>query len=176
MQTIERIFQLIALSAAVTFRGLTFAAVNARTNGEEPNEAAGFVFRPLRHIAAVEATETTPAQPERWEEIPGAEFFCAAAEPDLANAGAVIEAFCQNPPVPPPAPVYRVLKDTIVLRIKEAGKLTQLRQVIAGLDEDQRFEWDTASWFSSNNTLIVQGVQAIGLDASVILARDPLAP
>lgn len=93
---IERIFHLIRLSAAVTFRGLTFSAVNARTNGEEEGEAVGFVFRPVRIIPAVE-----PAQPERTEEI-GPEFFCPAAEPDIQTAAATIEAFCTTPP----APVY----------------------------------------------------------------------
>lgn len=73
-------------------------------------------------------------------------------------------------------PPHRVLKDTIVLRVKEAGKLTHLRQVIAALNDDQRFEWDSASWFTSTNPLIVQGVYAIGLDPAMILARDPLAP
>lgn len=99
----ERIYHLITFSAAITYRGMTFSAVNARTNGDVEGEAAGFVFRPVRIIPAVEATEDTPAQPQRIEEM-GAEFFCASAEPDMENAAAVIEAFCAAPE-PTPAPV-----------------------------------------------------------------------
>lgn len=178
-------FQLLTLPAPITYQGATFSAVTVRMqDGSVPTQAAGYVFRPVRVISAVPAvaaTETTPAvpevpaQPERVEEI-GGEYFCADPAPSLAGAPAAIAAHCAKPPPAPEPPVYRVLKDTIVLRVKEAGKLTQLRQVITSLTEDQRFEWDNASWFSSTNPLIVQGVQSIGLDPAIILARDPLAP
>lgn len=94
------------------------------------------------------------------------------AEPSDATLAAAIVA-------PEPAPavvVHRILKDTLIQRVKTAGKLTELRGMIAALDDDARFEWGNSSWFSSNNAMIVQGVAALGLDAAVILAADPLAP
>jgi hypothetical protein len=94
------------------------------------------------------------------------------AEPSDATLATAIVA-------PEPAPavvVHRILKDTLIQRVKAAGKLTELRGMIAGLDDDHRFEWDNSSWFSSDNAFITGGVTALGLDAAVILAADPLAP
>jgi hypothetical protein len=92
-------------------------------------------------------------------------------EPTDANLAAAIAS-----PAPDPLPVHRVLKDTIIQRVKAAGKLPQLRTVIDTLDADQRFEWDNSSWFSSNNPLLLAGMATLELNASDILAFDPLAP
>lgn len=86
-----------------------------------------------------------------------------------------IAAAILNPPVPDVAP-HRVLKDTIIQRVKTAGKLAQLRAMIETLDADQRFEWDNSSWFHSNNAVLVDGITSLELDSLVILAPDPLAP
>lgn len=91
---------------------------------------------------------------------------------------AEVEALIANPPLPPTVtlPPHRILKDTIVQRVKAAGKLSDLRAIIGTLDPDQRFEWDSSTWFHSDNALIVNGVAGLNLDPAVILANDPLAP
>lgn len=81
----------------------------------------------------------------------------------------------ENPPTPPVTP-HRVLKDTIVQRVKAAGKLADLAALIASLPSDQRFEFDQSTWFHSDNANLLGASAALGLDAAVILAPDPLAP
>jgi hypothetical protein len=71
----------------------------------------------------------------------------------------------------------RVTKDALVQRLKAAGHLRTLRSIIAGLDDDTRFEWESSAWFSVDNPIIAQGIAQIpGLDAAAILADDPDAP
>jgi len=78
--------------------------------------------------------------------------------------------------VPNTDPAYRILKDTIIQRIKSAGALDGLMGLYATLTPAQQFEFTQSTWFHSDNALIVGGVQALGLDAATILAPDPLAP
>ncbi|MFA6962449.1 MAG: hypothetical protein WC205_16965 [Opitutaceae bacterium] len=94
------------------------------------------------------------------------------AEPTDATLAAAIVA----PEPAPPTPTHRILKDTLIQRVKSADKLTELRGMIAALDADARFEWDNSSWFSSDNPMMVAGVTALGLPTATILAPDPLAP
>jgi hypothetical protein len=75
-----------------------------------------------------------------------------------------------EPTVPQP---HRVSKDTIVSRISSAGKVADLMALIAGLSPEQQFLWDNYSWFNSDNQIVVQMCQQIGLDPAVILAVDP---
>lgn len=75
-------------------------------------------------------------------------------------------------PLPPVQP-HRVSKDTIVSRISSAGKVGDLMTLIAGLSPEQQFLWDNYSWFNSDNQIVVQMCQQIGLDPAVILAVDP---
>jgi hypothetical protein len=106
--------------------------------------------------------------------LPGYDPATATELPtDAAIAAHIASELAKPPPEPP---VYRVLKDTIVQRIKAAGKLTQLAGMIAGLPADQKFEFDQSNWFSSNNALLVGGCTQLGLDPAEILAPDPLAP
>lgn len=98
--------------------------------------------------------------------------WSSAANPKLAEW----EPHTPEPPAPVTPARYQVLKDTILQRIKAAGKLADLRQAINSLDEDTRFEWDNSSWFHNDNPLIVSGVTGIGLITEEILAPDPLAP
>lgn len=104
-------------------------------------------------------------------EPPPAPEGCVVVPYDPAHEGLPVHAL----PEPPPAP-RRVLKDTIVQRIKAHGKLSDLAALVATLTPEQRFEFDHSTWFSSDNALIVGGVQALGLDPADILAADPLAP
>ena len=75
-------------------------------------------------------------------------------------------------PIPPPQP-YRVSKDTIVSRVNDAGKVPDLMTVIAGLNSEQQFLWDSYAWFWSNNPTAIAICQQLGLDPAVILAPDP---
>jgi hypothetical protein len=68
---------------------------------------------------------------------------------------------------------HRVSKDTIVSRISSAGKVVDLMTLIAALSPEQKFLWDNYSWFNSDNQIVVQMCQQIGLDPAVILAVDP---
>jgi hypothetical protein len=77
---------------------------------------------------------------------------------------------------PPAAEPHHVLKDTIIQRIKAAGKLSDMAYLVSQLQADQKFEFDHSTWFHSDNPLIVAGIQQLELDPSVILAPDPLAP
>ncbi|MBC8011460.1 MAG: hypothetical protein H7067_15355 [Burkholderiales bacterium] len=97
------------------------------------------------------------------------------ANPDKTALGQHIAAEFKKP-APAAVVVHRILKDTLIQRVKAANKLAGLRAMIASLDDDARFEWDNSSWFSSDNALIVGGVAALQLEAAVILAADPLAP
>ncbi len=104
----------------------------------------------------------------------GRTYWSGASTPSAADLDDAL-ATPRTQPAPPVAP-HRILKDTIIQRVKAANKLAELRAIIAGLDADARFEWDNSSWFSSNNALLLGGVQGLGLDPAVILAPDPLAP
>lgn len=109
-----------------------------------------------------------------YEDANGATLYSGANTPSEADAADCVEN-PRTPPAPAPAP-HRILKDTIVQRVKAAAKLPELRGLIAVLDEDMRFEWDNSTWFSSDNSLLIEGLKSAHLDPAVILAPDPLAP
>lgn len=78
------------------------------------------------------------------------------------------------PPVPPPSPQpYQVSKDTITSRAVDAGKLTDLMALIAGLPAEQQFLWSNYAWFWNNNQTVIAMCVQLGLDPAVILAADP---
>ena len=102
-----------------------------------------------------------------WVETPPPSYDPATEQPPVwENCGWLVK------PIPPPQP-YRVSKDTIVSRISSAGKVADLMTLIAGLSPEQQFLWDNYSWFNSDNQIVVQMCQQIGLDPAVILAVDP---
>jgi hypothetical protein len=105
--------------------------------------------------------------------VPGcsAVFGCAASDETLA---ADIRAYIAAPQRPAAAP-HRVLKDTIVLRVKAAGKLSEFMAMVESMPAAERFEYDQYSWFSSDNPQMRVGLQAIGLSPDSILSPDPLA-
>lgn len=109
-----------------------------------------------------------------YEDNQGRTYYSGVEIPTAEDA-AIVVVTPRTPPAPPAAP-HRILKDTIIQRVKAANKLADLRTMITGLDADSRFEWDNSSWFHSNNALLVGGVQTLGLDPATILAADPLAP
>ncbi len=75
-------------------------------------------------------------------------------------------------PLPPKTP-YRVSKDTITYRVMEAGKTTDLINLISALTTEQQFYWNNFAWFWSNNQTVISMCQQLGLDASIVLAEDP---
>lgn len=70
-------------------------------------------------------------------------------------------------------PPYRVSKDTIVSRVNEAGKLTELMLLIGTLPAEQNFLWVNYAWFWSDNATINAMCAQLGLDPAIILAPDP---
>lgn len=70
-------------------------------------------------------------------------------------------------------PPYRVSKDTITSRVLEAGKISDLMAVIAGLPAEQQFLWTNYAWFWNNNPTALAICAQLGLDPAVILAPDP---
>lgn len=68
---------------------------------------------------------------------------------------------------------YRVSKDTIVSRVGEAGKITELMATISGLTAEQQFFWTNFAWFWSNNPTVNGLCQQLQLDPNIILAPDP---
>jgi hypothetical protein len=68
---------------------------------------------------------------------------------------------------------YRISKDTITLRVLEAGKINDLIALVNNLPIDQKFLWDNFAWFWNNNATIIAMCTQIGLDPNVILAKDP---
>jgi hypothetical protein len=103
--------------------------------------------------------------------ISGFDPAVAAAWP----TDAVLATQIATPPAVPPQP-WRVLKDTIWMRAKTAGKQAEAVAVITALPTSQRLDWDAQSWFWSNNDAIRLVCTEMGLDPDVALARDPLAP
>jgi hypothetical protein len=99
-----------------------------------------------------------------------------------APAGFVAVAYSESHDALPVATVsepvtpHRVLKDTIILRVEAAGKLADLMALHASLPALQRWQFDQAHWFSSDNALILGGLAQLNLNTAVILAVDPLAP
>ena len=70
---------------------------------------------------------------------------------------------------------WRVLKDTIITRMKADGILDNLISIVDTLGTADRFEWDNSIWFSNENPKIIGGVTACGGDPAKILAYDALA-
>jgi hypothetical protein len=70
-------------------------------------------------------------------------------------------------------PPYRVSKDTILTRVLEAGKITELIALIATLSAEQQFLWNGFTWFWCNNNTVIAMCQQLELDPAVILAQDP---
>ena len=74
------------------------------------------------------------------------------------------------------APVWRVSKDTLLVRVEAAGKVAEVMAAIGALPDDERFLFTNFAWFWSNNPRIVAMCQALGLDPDEILAPDEYAP
>ena len=92
-----------------------------------------------------------------------------SSEPELcAMAGLEIEDTGHTTP-------HRVLKDTILQRLKAKGKLAGLSYLISTLPAEMQFEFTHSTWFSSESPEIVGAVQALNDDVSEILGYDPLA-
>lgn len=81
---------------------------------------------------------------------------------------------CEIIEATPPAS-WPILKDTIVVRMKAQGLLSNLAAMVETLSKEDRFEFDNSSWFSSNNPRIAAGISACGGDPISVLAFDPLA-
>jgi len=75
-------------------------------------------------------------------------------------------------PLPAPQP-YRVSKDTIVTRLISLNAVGQVISTISNLSSEQQFIWTNSAWFWSNNQAIIDICSQLGLDANVVLAKDP---
>lgn len=96
--------------------------------------------------------------------------------PSSEAAAADIAASLASPQLPPPPPArWRVLKDTIWMRLKDAEKQVAATAAINSVNAAQRMDWDCQSWFWSDGPMR-EFVQGVGADPDVILAPDPLAP
>lgn len=70
-------------------------------------------------------------------------------------------------------PPHRVSRDTIIMRIKDAGKLPEAMAAVGLLEGEDKFLWDTLDWYWSNNPQVRAMITGIGLDPDEILAPDP---
>ena len=68
---------------------------------------------------------------------------------------------------------YRVSKDTIMSRVLEAGKVSDLMAVIAALSAEDQFLWTNYAWFWNTNQTAISICQQLGLDPVIVLAPDP---
>lgn len=102
-------------------------------------------------------------------------YRSAGGTPSEALAAAEIAAAIANPPAFPAAR-HRVLKDTLWMRIKAAGKQAEAVAAISSLPLSQRLDWDSQSWFWSDNDAIRLVCESLGVDPAEALAVDPLAP
>jgi hypothetical protein len=53
--------------------------------------------------------------------------------------------------------------------------LDNIIAMVGALDVADKFEWDNATWFSSNNPKIIGAITACGGDPVAMLAYDTLA-
>lgn len=78
----------------------------------------------------------------------------------------------------PPAdsqPRWRVSKDTMLVRVEQAGKVAEVMGLINALPEDEQFLFSNFAWFWSDNARIRAMCLAVGVDPDVILAEDEFA-
>lgn len=134
-------------------------------------DADAVVFDRVVALGTTPETHRTTVPAQAVPPISGFDPAVAADWPTDAALAAQIA----TPPAVTPQP-WRVLKDTIWMRAKEAGKQAEAVVVITALPPSQRLDWDAQSWFWSNNDAIRLVCTEMGLDPDVALARDPLAP
>lgn len=85
-----------------------------------------------------------------------------SAEADTYESEWVVE------PIPP----HTVRKDTILMRIVAAGKVTEAMQVVENLTPENKFLFNNFDSFSSDNDLVRGFITQIGLDPDMILAAE----
>jgi hypothetical protein len=94
-----------------------------------------------------------------------AELLAAKKSADEAEAAYALA----NPPPPEP---WRVSKDTIIVRILEAGALEKVMFLVSEQKPEQQFVWTHSTWFWNTNETLIGLCKTLGLDPDVILARD----
>lgn len=73
------------------------------------------------------------------------------------------------PPPPPPEPVF-IEKDLLIRRIRAAGKMGAMRQLLAQMSPDQQFEFTHLTKLDPTRPDLRQGITQIGLNPDEMLA------
>lgn len=103
-----------------------------------------------------------------------AEQADAEAWRDANAPGATIEEIVETI-AEPEAPRWRVTKDTMLVRVEQAGKVAEVMGLINALPQDEQFLFSNFAWFWSDNARIRAMCAAVGVDPDVILAEDEFA-
>lgn len=113
----------------------------------------------LRHQVQ-ELADDAPPPAAPWEEIEAADLEVWLAAQPMITA---------DPSFP-----HRVSKETLIRRVRDAGKLAAMREFVMSLPPDKIFEFQNLTSFECNNAEINAGLIAIGLRPGEMLAVDPL--
>ncbi len=140
-----------------------------------PKFPPAFVEYEVEGVGTVIAPEGEPGYRVRLPSGAVTAFPAVSGEPCEANAAADIAHAIANPPAAPAPAPHRVLKDTLWMRIKAAGKQPAAVAAITSLPTSQRLDWDAQSWFWSDNDAIRLVCESLGVDPADALAFDPLA-
>jgi len=87
----------------------------------------------------------------------------------LAGAYGPVAAYA---PPPPPAE-YAIARSTIIERLNDAGKVSQLTKYLKTHDYEREV-WYALQSFKNTNALLVAMITAIGADPAEILRYDPV--
>lgn len=108
-------------------------------------------------------------RPTGWTEFRTMEEAVAWRDANVPGA-----AITERPEDPPISEVqrYKVTKDTMLVRVEQAGKVAELMGLISMLPASEQFLFTNFAWFWSDNVRVIGMCQALGLDPTTILAPD----
>lgn len=111
---------------------------------------------PKTYATCVEVATDAPLPQPPWERMTEDEFNAWRA--------------AQTPIVADPAPIDHVSKDVVIRRIRAAGKLTEMRTLLASMTPNQQFEFTQLTMLDPSREDLRNGIRQLGLDPDVILA------